>query len=575
MLCSTRPALGPQAIMALYFAVLGMTGCGNSTDVNVSGPSFTRCGVSITGSSSPAPAAGGTGTLTVSTSRECAWSAQSESSWISLSSAEGQGPASLTYSILPNPNGTLRRGSVAVADQRVEIAQEPAPCRYDVSPVSVALEASSTAVELTLVAPGGCAWTIQPSATWLSPEPSSGAGATTVRLVVAPNLGPARTGSVSIGGTTVAVRQAGNSTTPPPPPPPAPPPPPPGCTYQIEPERHTTAASGGTFTLSMTAPPGCAWTAISDASWLSVIEGGSGTGNGVVRLLTQPNSGVARMGSVRIGGATLTVEQGAGSSTPTCAYSLAPVNRSVGASAEEVTVEVRATSGCAWSASSRAGWITVRSGDSGSGNGSVRLAIATNTSPSARIGTAAIAGVTFTIEQASAEVCSYTIQPTYYNAGRGADDVRIGVRSTSACHWAATSSATWVSITEGATGMGNGSVRLLVQANSGEPRTTTLTIAGESFALSQEGGGCQATLKPTYYNAGAGPDDVRVQVKVNERCSWTSSSPVPWATVTDGGAESGNANVRIRVEANSGAGRSAILVIAGERFTLTQEASRK
>ena len=204
----------PAPSWQLCLAVLAVTGCGNSTNVNVSGPSITRCGVSITGSSSPAPAAGGTGTLTVSTARECAWSARSESSWIALSSTEGQGPASLGYSILPNPNGTLRRGTVAVEDQRVEIAQEPAPCRYDVSPVSVDVGASSGAVELNLVAPGGCGWTIRPSDTWLSPEPSSGAGATTVRLVVAPNPGPARTGNVSIGDTTVAVRQAGNSTAP-------------------------------------------------------------------------------------------------------------------------------------------------------------------------------------------------------------------------------------------------------------------------------------------------------------------------------------------------------------------------
>ena len=226
MVCSTRPALIVSPILATGLAVLAaVTGCGNSTKVNVAGPSISKCGVSISGNSSPAPAAGGTGTLTVSTARECAWSARSESSWIALSSTEGQGPASLGYAILPNPNGTLRRGTVAVEDQRLEIAQEPAPCRYDVSPLSVDLGAGSGAIELNLVAPGGCGWTTRPSDTWLSAEPSSGAGATTVRLVVALNPGPARTGNVSIGDTTVAVRQAGNSTAPPPPAPPTPAPP--------------------------------------------------------------------------------------------------------------------------------------------------------------------------------------------------------------------------------------------------------------------------------------------------------------------------------------------------------------
>ena len=412
MLCS-NPALSASPLLAGCIAVLTVAGCGNSTNVNVAGPSITRCGVSITGSSSSAPAAGGTGTLTVSTARECTWSARAEASWISLSSTEGQGPSSLGYSILPNPNGTLRRGNVAVEDQRVEIAQEPAPCRYDVSPVSLDVGASSGAIELNLVAPGGCGWTTRPSDSWLSPEPSFGAGAATVRLVVAPNPGPARSGTMSIGGTTVAVRQAGNSTAPP-----APAPPPPAPLPPIPPPP---------------APP---------------------------------------------------------SPPPGCSYSLSPVSRTVGASTEDVTVEVRAANGCAWSASSRAEWITVRSGDTGTGNGPVKLAVAANTSQSARTGTVIIAGATFTIEQGGAQPCSYTIDPTEYTAE-------------------------------------------------------------------------------------AGPDDVRVQVKVHPSCSWTSSSPVPWATITEGVTGSGNANVRIRIEANPGARRSATLIIASERFTLTQEAPKK
>jgi hypothetical protein len=44
-------------------------------------------------------------------------------------------------------------------------------------------------------------------------------------------------------------------------------------------------------------------------------------------------------------------------------------------------------------------------------------------------------------------------------------------------------------------------------------------------------------------------------------CTWTS--------------ESGNANVRITVEPNAGAARSATLTIAGSPFSLTQEAARR
>jgi hypothetical protein len=113
-----------------------------------------------------------------------------------------------------------------------------------------------------------------------------------------------------------------------------------------------------------------------------------------------------------------------------------------------------------------------------------------------------------------------------------------------------------------------------VSANAGDQRQATLTIAGQAFALAQEGSDCEATLKPTYYNAGPGPDDFEIEVKTKGRCAWTATSPVAWATVVEGASGTGNDDVRIRVEPNPGPARSAKLSIAGVEFTLTQEARR-
>ena len=563
MMTSSRAALVP-IVTGCLAAIVMATACGNSASVNVAGPAITRCGVTVSGGGAPTPAAGGTGALTISAERECSWSAKSDSPWISLSGESGQGSATLTYSIPPNPNGTLRRGSVQVENQRLEISQEPAPCRFDLSPSTAELGATGGAIEVNLVAPGGCTWTMRASDGWLSPEPSTGAGAATVRLVVLPNAGTARTGNVSIGGTTLAVRQTGPSA-----------PAPPNCSYQLAPTARTMPAGGEVFTLNVVAPAGCPWAASSDVPWITVLDGGAGAGTGTARLQAQPNGAAARTGTVRVAGEILTIQQAAGGvSNPTCTYTLAPLNRTVGAQPEEVAVEVRAAGGCAWTASSRASWITVRAPDTGIGNGSVRLAVTANPGQTARTGAVVIAGLSFTIEQAGgAAPCAYSIKPTFYNAGRGPDDPLIEVRSAGECPWTATSNANWVSIAEGGSGTGNGNVRLAVQANAGPPRTTTLTIAGEPFTLSQEGS-CDATIKPDYYNAGAGPDDVTVHVKANNGCSWTSSTPVPWVTFVEG-AGSGNGVVRFRVDPNSGPARNAILVIAGQRFTLTQEAPRR
>ena len=61
---------------------------------------------------------------------------------------------------------------------------------------------------------------------------------------------------------------------------------------------------------------------------------------------------------------------------------------------------VTAGTGCAWTAASSASWITVTSGASGSGNGSVGYSIAANTTISSRAGIVTIAGQAFTVTQA-------------------------------------------------------------------------------------------------------------------------------------------------------------------------------
>ena len=85
---------------------------------------------------------------------------------------------------------------------------------------------------------------------------------------------------------------------------------------------------------------------------------------------------------------------------PSCTYSISPSNATVGASGGSGTVSVTAGSGCTWTASSNAAWVTVTSGASGSGNGSVRYSVAAN-SGSSRSGTLTIAGKTFTVNQSA------------------------------------------------------------------------------------------------------------------------------------------------------------------------------
>lgn len=229
---------------------------------------------------------------------------------------------------------------------------------------------------------------------------------------------------------------------------------------------------------------------------------------------------------------------------------------------------VSAPGGCTWTAKGTVAWLTVVEGETGSGNGTVRVAVAANTSGTPRTGTVTIGGQTFTVRQEGL-TCAYSIKPTYYNAGRGPDDIRVDVSAESGCTWEATSPVSWATIAEGQKGSGNGTVRVIVRANSGPARSATLTIAGQAFELAQTG--CPTSIKPDYYNAGRGPDTITIEVTAEEGCTWTATSPVAWVAVVEGQSGSGNGTVRLRVESNSGSSRSATLNIAGKPFALTQQ----
>jgi len=297
------------AAVAAFGLFLGLNGCGGSSSTTTVAPSsIDRCGVSVSGGSSSIPAGGGSGTLTITVDRECAWTARSESPWISLASAQGQGPANVTFSVQPNPNASNRRGNVTIEQQRVEIAQEAAPCRFSVSPSSADAAGTGGTVAIGVSAPGGCSWTAQSTIPWLSVEPGSGQGAGTVQIAVAANGPAARSASVTVAGTAVQIRQAAASG---PPSPPSPPEPPPGsCRYTLKPTHFDAKARSDDVKVEVRTRDGCPWTASSPVAWIS-IEDGRGSGEGEVRLRIDENPGPPRTATVMIAGEAFTVNQDA------------------------------------------------------------------------------------------------------------------------------------------------------------------------------------------------------------------------------------------------------------------------
>jgi hypothetical protein len=193
------------------------------------------------------------------------------------------------------------------------------------------------------------------------------------------------------------------------------------CAYILSPPSASVPVGGATgLTVNITCNSSCSWIASSNAAWITVTAGGSGTGNGTVRYSISANTGSERIGTITIGSQTFTITQ-----EGICTYSISPGVNNIEYGGGTGTVSVDCIrSNCPWTASSNAAWITVTAGGSGTGDGTVAYSVAGN-SGSARTGTITIAGQTFTINQTGSPIrigiTGYlTLQAAYNAATNGA-----------------------------------------------------------------------------------------------------------------------------------------------------------
>jgi Glucose / Sorbosone dehydrogenase/Viral BACON domain len=170
-----------------------------------------------------------------------------------------------------------------------------------------------------------------------------------------------------------------------------------------------------------------------------------------------------------------------------CTFAINPTSASYTTAGGSGTTAVTAGAGCGWTAVANALWIHVTSGDSGTGNGSVGYSVDATNPGSARNGTMTMAGKTFTISQADVVPCVFSISPIRTTLTATGGPGTVNVIATPGCAWTAVSNVSWISITGGANGNGNGPVNYSVAPYTGKPknRNGTMTIAGATFSVKQ------------------------------------------------------------------------------------------
>lgn len=94
-------------------------------------------------------------------------------------------------------------------------------------------------------------------------------------------------------------------------------------------------------------------------------------------------------------------------------------------------------------------------------------------------------GAPVTSTTASLTINGYSLAPMGQSFPSSGGNGSVNVTTAASCSWIAMSNDPWITITAGANGVGSGTVDYSVANNSGAGRTGTMTIAGQTFTVTQ------------------------------------------------------------------------------------------
>jgi uncharacterized repeat protein (TIGR01451 family) len=280
------------------------TGSPRSGTMTVAGQTFTvnqtttPCQYTLNPPSANYPAAGGSSSVNVTALTGCFWKPNSNDTWIIVASGGATGSGAFNYTVLANPDGLPRTGTVTVGPAIFSVTQAAAPCVFTLSPTGKLMDLVGSESSFDLLCPNGCNWNATASDAWITiTSDDSGSGPATINFLVRdnPDASP-RQGSISVGGQSFTIVQDSTAT--------------PDCNFQIAPVAAAYNAAAGNGSLQIIAEERCPWEAVSNASWTHVTGQVVGIGTQVITYHVDANlSRSARATTIRVGGQTFRIKQ--------------------------------------------------------------------------------------------------------------------------------------------------------------------------------------------------------------------------------------------------------------------------
>lgn len=289
---------------------------------------------------------------------------------------------------------------------------------------------------------GSGEWTASTEADWISINRASGTAGVSCVCVVAANFSAdTRTALIDIAGNTFTVHQTGYEAT-------------------ISPTAATADFEGGSGTIEVTAEAGVSWSAKPNVDWLSVEPvGGISIGTVTYTIAPYTSGTTPRTGTLTVAGKTFSVTQ-----TGTDVI-LKPAFQELSSTVGTFEVTVAALVETTWSVTPNASWISVVDSGHGYGNDTLIVAVGANPSVLPRTGTVSIGSKTLTVTQRGMTEPSLSITPAEAVASPIGAYGNVAVYSTPDAPWTAESQDSWITVSDGTTGAGNGNTKYVVTAN--------------------------------------------------------------------------------------------------------------
>lgn len=247
----------------------------------------------------------------------------------------------------------------------------------------------------------------------------------------------------------------------------------------LAPTTATLTATGGITSTQLTLAPNVTWSATSSAAWLEIKSGASGSGSTTLQVFAAANPTVTeRTATVTIAGKVFTVTQAGQPAT------VVQPDTTFSTDGGSTWVDITAGGGAQWTATSNVSWLTVALGATGTGTGSAFIIADPYTDTSrSRTGTVTVAGRTLYFTQRG---YALSITPQVAQIGSNAGAGQFGVAAPLSAIWEAIVTQPWITVTGSTTGIGNGTLRYTVAANTtGATRTGKIVVSGVEYTITQ------------------------------------------------------------------------------------------